>query len=585
MNNAGFGGFGGGFAGFGGGMAGNILMMSAMKENVGVGQLMFGMVIIQLIGLIPVVWKALMGFFNAYGARILIRIIERICNRFGMSSLYGELYEYGGFAKWVSVGVVQSVEEKVVKSSIFFQNSGGSTGDDAKRTANVDENVRMIIEALNSHICGISENRYLFFYKQYYSLMREPFLISPDVWCHVQGTKDTRNVEIFIENYSILLFSYVLNLAELKKFVDEMRKRYEYEVNNKLGNQKYFFDEQHVSLPMDSEGNIRFDMAPKEMTFSMTAFHTNKSFSNLFGEHLKVLKERVRLFIDNPKWYMERGIPHTLGILLHGPPGTGKTSVIKAIAKDTNRHIFNIKLSTDTTQTQMRNLFFKERVVVNNGGTNVVFNIPLDERIYVLEDVDCLTDVVYKRDKKQVDIKQVVQERVEEKEKNSGMSKRLGGFSPIDNEIVGYSNDGMFMEAGSQFTISDVKDNREIKPFKKEKDLSENGEKLNLSFLLNLLDGILETPNRILIMTTNYPEKLDDALVRAGRIDIKVRVGNCNVDMIKEMYGFFYGEKELDLGERMGDTKITPADMNKICIDNFNDAEGAYKELLVEVGK
>lgn len=578
MNNA-------GFAGFGGGMAGNILMMSAMKENVGVGQLMFGMAIIQLIGLIPVVWRALMGFFNAYGARILIRVIERVCNRFGMNGLYGELYEYGGFAKWVSVGMVQNVEEKVVKSSIFFQNSGGSTGDDAKRTANVDENVRMIIEALNSHICGISENRYLFFYKQYYSLMREPFLIAPDVWCHVQGTKDTRNVEIFIENYSILLFSYVLNLAELKKFVDEMRKRYEYEINNKLGNQKYFFDEQHVSLPMDSEGNIRFDMAPKEMTFSMTAFHTNKSFSNLFGEHLKVLKERVRLFIDNPKWYMERGIPHTLGVLLHGPPGTGKTSVIKAIAKDTNRHIFNIKLSTDTTQTQMRNLFFKERVVVNNGGTNVVFNIPLDERIYVLEDVDCLTDVVYKRDKKQVDIKQVIQERVGEKDKNSGMSRRLGGFSPMDNEIVGYSNDSMFMEAGSQFTISDVKDNKEIKPFKREKDLSENGEKLNLSFLLNLLDGILETPNRILIMTTNYPEKLDDALVRAGRIDIKVRVGNCNVDMIKEMYGFFYGEKELDLGEKTGDTKITPADMNKICIDNFNDAEGAYKELLVEVGK
>jgi hypothetical protein len=572
MNNA-------GFTGFGGGIAGNILMMSAMKENVGVGQLMVGMAIIQLIGLFPVVWKAIMGFFNAYGARILIRIIERICNRFGMSGLYGELYEYCGFAKWVSIGVVQSVEEKVVKSSIFFQNSGGSTGDDAKR-ANVDENVRMIIEALNSHICGISENRYLFFYKQYYSLMREPFLIAPDVWCHVQGTKDTRNVEIFIENYSILLFSYVLNLTELKKVVDEMRKRYEYEINNKLGNQKYFFDEQHVSLPMDSEGNIRFDMALKEMTFSMTAFHTNKSFNNLFGNHLKVLKERVHLFIDNPKWYMERGIPHTLGVLLHGPPGTGKTSVIKAIAKDTNRHIFNIKLSTDTTQTQMRNLFFKERVVVNNGGTNIVFNIPLDERIYVLEDVDCLTDVVYKRDKKQV-----VQDRVGEKEKNIGMSRQLNHFSHMDNEIVGYSNDSMFMEAGSQFTISDVNKNQEIKPFKREKDLSENGEKLNLSFLLNLLDGILETPNRILIMTTNYPEKLDDALVRAGRIDIKVRVGNCNVDMIKEIYGFFYGEKELDLGGKTGDTKITPADMNKICIDNFNDPEGAYKELIAEVGK
>ena len=38
----------------------------------------------------------------------------------------------------------------------------------------------------------------------------------------------------------------------------------------------------------------------------------------------------------------------------------GKTSIIKAIAKDTNRHIFNIKLHSDTTKTQLHNLFFNE---------------------------------------------------------------------------------------------------------------------------------------------------------------------------------------------------------------------------------
>ena len=73
-------------------------------------------------------------------------------------------------------------------------------------------------------------------------------------------------------------------------------------------------------------------------------------------------KERMDLFSNNPDWYKEKGIPHTLGILLHGPPGTGKTSLIKAIAKDTNRHIFNIRLYPDTTKTQLHNLFFNENV-------------------------------------------------------------------------------------------------------------------------------------------------------------------------------------------------------------------------------
>ena len=42
-----------------------------------------------------------------------------------------------------------------------------------------------------------------------------------------------------------------------------------------------------------------------------------------------------------------------------------------------------------------------------------------------------------------------------------------------------------------------------------------------------MLDGVVDTPNRIVIMTTNHPEKLDPALIRPGRINKKVisRVG------------------------------------------------------------
>jgi chaperone BCS1 len=40
-----------------------------------------------------------------------------------------------------------------------------------------------------------------------------------------------------------------------------------------------------------------------------------------------------------------------------------------------------------------------------------------------------------------------------------------------------------------------------------------------------VLDGVVDCPNRILVMTTNHPEKLDPALIRPGRIDKIIYLG------------------------------------------------------------
>lgn len=46
-----------------------------------------------------------------------------------------------------------------------------------------------------------------------------------------------------------------------------------------------------------------------------------------------------------------------------------------------------------------------------------------------------------------------------------------------------------------------------------------------LQGLLNVLDGVVDTPGRIVIMTTNHPETLDPALIRPGRIDKRIYLG------------------------------------------------------------
>ena len=46
---------------------------------------------------------------------------------------------------------------------------------------------------------------------------------------------------------------------------------------------------------------------------------------------------------------------------------------------------------------------------------------------------------------------------------------------------------------------------------------------ISLSGLLNIIDGVASQEGRVLIMTTNHIEKLDKALLRPGRIDVKVQ--------------------------------------------------------------
>jgi chaperone BCS1 len=59
--------------------------------------------------------------------------------------------------------------------------------------------------------------------------------------------------------------------------------------------------------------------------------------------------------------------------------------------------------------------------------------------------------------------------------------------------------------------------------------------KLTLSGLLNTIDGPLATEGRILIMTSNHPDRLDPALVRPGRIDRAITLANAQPDQARRL--------------------------------------------------
>ncbi|KER20956.1 ATPase, AAA family [Opisthorchis viverrini] len=63
---------------------------------------------------------------------------------------------------------------------------------------------------------------------------------------------------------------------------------------------------------------------------------------------------------------------------------------------------------------------------------------------------------------------------------------------------------------------------------------------LTLSGLLNALDGVTSTDGRIIFMTTNYVDRLDPALIRPGRVDLKVHVDYCDRYQLERMFSRFY---------------------------------------------
>jgi ATP-dependent 26S proteasome regulatory subunit len=107
-----------------------------------------------------------------------------------------------------------------------------------------------------------------------------------------------------------------------------------------------------------------------------------------------------------------------------------------------------------------------------------------------------------------------------------------------------------------------------------------NNEKLTLGFVLNILDGVLEVPGRVLIMTTNYIDKLDRALIRPGRIDLILDFKKTTRATIMEMYAHFY---EIEANprdfENIDDLEYSPAEINQIFFRNIDNPRAALEEL------
>ena len=349
-----------------------------------------------------------------------------------------------------------------------------------------------------------------------------------------RNNDDKKNVQgSQMETVKIQIYSYKKTMNELENYVNKITENYLDTLYESRRNTSFIYSLVDFS---------KYDHVSKENTMPLwdeCRFNSSRCFDTIFFEQKELLINKLDFFENNREWYEREGHPYTLGIGLHGPPGTGKTSIIKCIANKLKRHLVVIPLSKIKTQRQFHQAFFENEYSHKNAKNPITF----DKKIIVFEDIDCMADVIMER------------KRETNKENTSSTKDEL--LKAIKNEFL-KNNDSSSSLLSSSNSTSEVPSLTSLMNSSSVTDA--NNDKITLSFILNVIDGIRETPGRIMIITSNHYDKIDKALVRPGRIDMTLEMKNASITVIEQVIKHYYGvEIPRRVRNKLRDDVVSPA--------------------------
>jgi ATP-dependent 26S proteasome regulatory subunit len=337
------------------------------------------------------------------------------------------------------------------------------------------------------------------------------------------------------------------NIDIITKFIEKCIYQYNLSKISKDDTTQYIYTYTGFEKCESSRINLKFNKNKME--------HNKDLKVNIYFEDKDKLINYIEPFIYNPlekvnigeERYKRSGFTFKAGILFYGSPGCGKTSTIKAILKYTGRHGIILNLNKVKTCEELESIF-RER-------TFDCKELNGKQICYILEDCDAFEGNIIssrKKDKGDNDNK--------DNDSSEDKSKTDGSLTIIEKMI-------------EMSTCA----------IKKEDDT------VNLSCFLNILDGIIELHGVMIIMTTNYPERIDDALIRPGRFDFKYEFKRASKKIIREMVQFKFelSDKEMIKYDHLLNIKdeiLSPAEVQSICFKN-NDVSECINEIVLACQK
>lgn len=258
----------------------------------------------------------------------------------------------------------------------------------------------------------------------------------------------------------------------LKQLVLEAKKEYERDAEHRV---QIFF--------ADSHGSWRWTDSRQKRPMSSIVLAPGVK---------EMLLADTRDFLKSEKWYADRGIPFRRGYLLHGVPGSGKSSLIHAIAGELALDIYVVSLSSSW---------------INDATLTALMGRVPARCIVLLEDLDAAFTRSTSRD-------------------------NLSTGAPTAEKKDGNENNDSNNNSNSKDGNGNTK--------------QEEINTLSLSGLLNALDGVAASEGRILFATTNHLERLDPALSRPGRMDVWIEFKNASKWQSEQLFNNFFPAASAD---------------------------------------
>ncbi|KAF9033515.1 P-loop containing nucleoside triphosphate hydrolase protein [Panaeolus papilionaceus] len=220
----------------------------------------------------------------------------------------------------------------------------------------------------------------------------------------------------------------------------------------------------------------------------------------------EMLLDDARDFLKSEKWYADRGIPFRRGYLLHGVPGSGKSSLIHALAGQLQLDIYVVSLSASW--------------ISDNTLTSLMGRVPA-RCVLLLEDLDAAFVRSTNREEDSNDNDNGNGNGGNGDGNQGGSGGMSGGDSGLFGAFSGLGGSSRRRRYGRSDGLSDMNT-------------------LSLSGLLNALDGVAASEGRLLFATTNHLERLDPALSRPGRMDVWVEFKNASKWQAEALFRNFF---------------------------------------------
>ncbi|WVW85251.1 hypothetical protein I302_107289 [Kwoniella bestiolae CBS 10118] len=213
-----------------------------------------------------------------------------------------------------------------------------------------------------------------------------------------------------------------------------------------------------------------------------TSSKPNRPWESIFlDEHIKDwIMNDCKEFLKESEFYLNRGIPYRRGYLCFGVAGSGKSSMIGALAAKLNLDIYLINLGGKNLDDDSLQELLQECPA---------------KCLLLMEDIDCAFTTKTPEDEYEASI------------------------SESENPPVSATS---------------------IKSGKRVKSARQSKQGITLSGLLNALDGVASSEGRLLFCTTNWKERIDPALSRPGRCDIWIEFKHATRPQAKSLFEYFY---------------------------------------------